>query len=103
MHVRGGPVALAALGGQEDGEVPDGRQAVLDRAVGARPGAGPAGAFPGLQAGVGERRHCGAERTGNGVDPALPAAGREPPGLAGWQGQAAGDEEGFQGPGQGAR
>jgi len=27
----------------------------------------------------------GAERTGNGVDPALPAAGRELSGLAGWQ------------------
>ena len=65
MHVRGGPVALAALGGQEDGEVPDDRQALLDRAVGARPGAGPAGAFPGFQARVGERRHAG--RSGPGT------------------------------------
>ena len=90
MHVRGGPVAFAAPGGQEDGEVPDGGQAVLDRAVGAGPGAGPAGALPGFQAGAGERRHGGAERTGNGVDPALPAGGRELFGLAGGHGQAAG-------------
>jgi hypothetical protein len=94
---------FAAAGGQEDSEIPDGGQPVLDRAVRAWAGPGPARAFPGLQARTGECCHCGAERSGNGVDPALPAAGREPPGLARWQGQAAGHEERFQGPGQGAR
>jgi hypothetical protein len=103
MHVHGGPVALAALCDQEDGEVADGGQPVLDRAVGAWPGACPAGAFPGCQARDGERRHGGAQRIGNGVDPALPAAGRELRGVVRGHGQAAGHEEGFQGPGQGAR
>ena len=81
--------------------VPDGGQPVLDRAVRAGPGAGPAGAFPVFQARPGECRHRGAERLGNGVDPALPAAGCEPLGLVQSAGPGRGSRRTFPGCGPG--
>ena len=73
--IDGGPVGLAAAGGQELREVAHRGEPGLERGVSARVGAGAAGAIATGDQVLGEPGHRGPQRFGHRVDAGLPSRG----------------------------